>query len=187
MPKKMITLATALILLFAAPASAQQDAGAGQDRSTSRTVEVTGVVEKPEVTTYMYGSHAITDEASGKRYALRSDEEGLLDDSTGRTTTVSGTLVPGYEDGAVEGGPPLIEVDRVEPAAGNATNGEDVNRDGVVNGADGEAAAAVSDAARSDSKKAGQAVLPATGGPALSFGTVVLLLIGGLLAHRALR
>ena len=188
MPKKTTILAMVTLMLFVAtPVSAQRDAEAGQEESVSRTVEVTGVIEKPEVTTYMYGSHAVLDEASGERYALRSDEEGLLDDSTGRRTTVSGTLVPGYEHGAIEGGPPLIEVDRVQPAANDATGGEDVNRDGVVNEADGEAAAAISDAARSEAKKSGRTVLPATGGPALPLGALLLILIAGLLVYRALR
>lgn len=188
MPKKTTILAIVVLMLFAAaPVSAQRDAEAGQEESDSRAIEVTGVIEKPEATTYMYGSHAVLDEASGKRYALRSDEEGLLDDSTGRRTTVSGTLVPGYEHGAIEGGPPLIEVDRVQPAANDAAGGEDVNRDGVVNEADGEAAAAISDAARSESKKSGRTELPATGGPALPLGAFLLILIAGLLAYRALR
>src|SRR4051794_8224483 len=73
MPKKATILAVVLILFVAAPASAQQGAGAGQEKSSSRTIAVTGVIEKPEITSYMYGSHAITDEASGKRYALRSE------------------------------------------------------------------------------------------------------------------
>jgi hypothetical protein len=188
MPKKTTILAIVALMLFAAaPVSAQRDAEAGQEESDSRAIEVTGVIEKPEATTYMYGSHAVLDEASGKRYALRSDEEGLLDDSTGRRTTVSGTLVPGYENGAIEGGPPLIEVDRVQPAEDDATGGEDVNRDGVVNGADGEAAAAISDAARTESKKSGQTELPATGGPALSLGAFLLILVSALLTYRALR
>ena len=189
MPKKTMTILAmaALILFVAVPVFAQRDAEAGQEESDSRTVEVTGVIEKPEATTYMYGSHAVLDEASGERYALRSDDEGLLDDSTGRRTTVSGTLVPGYEHGAIEGGPPLIKVDRVQPAANDVTDGEDVNQDGVVNEADGEAAAAISDAARSEAKKSGRAVLPATGGPAPLLGTFLLILIGGLLAYRALR
>ena len=180
----------ALILFVAAPAFAQRDAGAGQEKSESPDVEVTGVIEEPEITTYMYGSHAITDEASGERYALRSEEEGLLADSINRRATVSGTLVPGYENGAVEGGPPLIEVDEVRPAAGNPDDdagGADVNGDGVINEADGEFAAAVSDAARS--KNAGQPVLPATGGPvlALLLGVALVLLGAGLPIYRALR
>ena len=181
----------ALVLFVAAPASAQRGAGAGQEKSESPAVEVTGVVEEPEITSYMYGSHAITDESSGERYALRSEEEGLLADSTDRRATVNGTLVPGYENGAIEGGPPLIEVDEIRPAAGNPdddTGGADVNGDGVVNEADGEFAAAVSDAARSNSKNAGQPVLPATGGPVLALlGAALVLLGAGLLLYRALR
>ncbi len=181
----------ALVLFIVAPASAQRDAGTGQEKSDSPTIEVTGMIEEPEITTYMYGSHAIVDEASGERYALRSEEEGLLSDSNGRRATVSGTLVPGYENGAVEGGPPLIEVDEIQPATGNSDDdagGADVNGDGMVDEADGEFAAAVSDAAISDSENAGQPVLPATGGPVLALLGVALVLLGaGLPIYRALR
>ena len=76
----------------------------------------TGVLEKPEITFYMYGTHAITDEASGTRYALQSEDEGLLDDYVGQRVTIYGTLVPGYENGQIEGGPPLLSVTRIEPA-----------------------------------------------------------------------
>ena len=181
----------ALVLFVVAPASAQRDAGTGQEKSDSPTIEVTGMIEEPEITTYMYGSHAIVDEASGESYALRSEEEGLLSDSNGRRATVSGTLVPGYENGAVEGGPPLIEVDEIQPATGNPDDdagGADVNGDGMVDEADGEFAAAVSDAAISDSENAGQPVLPATGGPVLALLGVALVLLGaGLPIYRALR
>ncbi len=85
----------------------------------TESVVATGVIEKPEITAYMYGTHAITDEASGARYALRSEEEELLDRYTGRRATVNGNVVPGYESG-LEGGPPLLEVNRVDPAAANA-------------------------------------------------------------------
>ena len=164
--------------------------GTGQEKSES-PVEVTGVIEEPEITTYMYGSHAVVDEASGERYALKSEEEGLLTDSNGRRATVSGTLVPGYENGAVDGGPPLIEVDEVRPAAGNPDDdagGADVNGDGVVDEADGEFAAAVSNAARAESENAGQPVLPATGGPVLALLGVALIFLGvGLPVYRVLR
>jgi hypothetical protein len=76
----------------------------------------TGVLERPEVTTYMYGTHAITDETSGTLYALRSEDEGLLDGYVGQRVSVHGTLVAGYENGQVEGGPPLLNVTRIEPA-----------------------------------------------------------------------
>jgi hypothetical protein len=80
------------------------------------TPAATGVLERPEVTTYMYGTHAITDETSGTMYALRSEDEGLLDGYVGQRVTVHGTLVAGYENGQVEGGPPLLNVTRVESA-----------------------------------------------------------------------
>jgi hypothetical protein len=80
------------------------------------TLAVTGVIEKTEITPYMYGTHAVTDEASGVRYALRSEEVGLLDTYTGQRATVFGAPVPGYETGAIEGGPPFLNVTRIEPA-----------------------------------------------------------------------
>jgi hypothetical protein len=87
------------------------------DRGTSNAVvTVAGVLEKPDVTTYMYGTHAITDEASGTSYALRSEDEGLLDGHVGQRVTLYGTMVPGYENGQLEGGPPLLDVIRVESA-----------------------------------------------------------------------
>ena len=145
--KRLLLLVAAVALATAVPACAQQDTRDTEaqqekaqdssavtpeegttpptevsfkgDEPVAGTVVATGVVEKPEITAYMYGTHAITDEASGARYALRSEEEGLLDRYTGRRATVHGTVVPGYESG-LEGGPPLLEVNRVEPAATNA-------------------------------------------------------------------
>jgi hypothetical protein len=64
----------------------------------------------------MYGTHTITDVSLGDMYALRSEGEGLLDAYVGQRVTVHGTLVPGYEKGQIEGGPPLLKVNRVEPA-----------------------------------------------------------------------
>jgi hypothetical protein len=82
-------------------------------------VSATGTLEKPEVTVYQYGTHAMTDEASGTYYALQSEVVDL-DAYVGQRVTVYGTLVPGYENGQVEGGPPLINVTRVEPAPQDA-------------------------------------------------------------------
>lgn len=76
----------------------------------------TGVLERQGITSYMYGTHTITDVSSGNRYALRSEDEELLDSHAGDRVTVRGTLVPGYENGQIEGGPPLLKVTRVEPA-----------------------------------------------------------------------
>jgi tyrosine-protein phosphatase YwqE len=74
------------------------------------------VLVKQGITWYMYGTHAITDEASGTRYALQSKRVNL-NYYVGQRVTIYGTLVPGYENGQVEGGPPLLNVTRVEPAS----------------------------------------------------------------------
>ncbi len=76
----------------------------------------TGVLKRQGITFYMYGTHTITDVSLGVMYALRSEDQELLDTYVGQRVTVHGTLVPGYENGQVEGGPPLLKVTRVEPA-----------------------------------------------------------------------
>lgn len=76
-------------------------------------ITLTGIVERPEATTYQYGTHAITD-VTQNYYALQSASVDL-DAHVGRSVTVFGTLVPGYESGQVEDGPPLVEVTRVVP------------------------------------------------------------------------
>lgn len=88
---------------------------AAQEEDAGRSVEATGLIEEPEITTYQYGTHAVTDEASGAFYALRSEVVDL-DAYAGQRVTVYGTLVPRYEYGQIEGGPPLVEVTWVEPA-----------------------------------------------------------------------
>ena len=99
----VLAMIVVLALALAVPALAQEG------------VSAVGVLEKPEATTYMYGTHAITAESSGAFYALRSDVVDF-DPYVGQSVTVYGTLVPGYESGGVEGGPPLMEVTEVVPA-----------------------------------------------------------------------
>lgn len=104
MKKLMVWVAMlAMVLAVASTALAQED------------VIATGVIERPQATSYMYGSHAITDEASGTRYALRSESVDL-DGYVGQRVTVYGTVMPGYENGQIEGGPPLLNITRVELA-----------------------------------------------------------------------
>jgi hypothetical protein len=102
------------------------------------TLAILGVIEKPEITPYMYGTHAVTDEGSGVRYALRSEEVGILDAYTGQRATIFGTPIPGYENGAIEGGPPFLNVIRIEPATAGIPGekvavGLDLALDGVQN------------------------------------------------------
>lgn len=105
------------MLLLAAVLAAMLAAASPALAESEPVFEATGVLEKPEVTTYQYGTHAITDEASGNRYALQSQSVDL-DAYAGERVTVSGAPVPGYQDGQVEGGPDLLRVDQVEPADG---------------------------------------------------------------------
>ena len=80
-------------------------------------ISATGVVEKPQMTTYMYGTHAITDEETSTPYALTSEDVDL-DAYVGEEVTIYGAPVPGYEGGKIEGGPALLEVGEVEPVTG---------------------------------------------------------------------
>ena len=109
MAKRLMALlgVLALMLATAVPALAESEP------------QLTGVIERPEMTTYQYGTHALTDE-SGHFYALES-EVADLDVYVGQRVTVYGSFVPGYEDGQVEGGPPLFEVTRVESAGPGVT------------------------------------------------------------------
>jgi hypothetical protein len=70
--------------------------------------EFEGVIQKPGVTAYMYGSHTISN--NGKMYALQSTSLNL-DLYLNKTVTVKGSKVPGYP---LEGGPDLIDVKAVE-------------------------------------------------------------------------
>ncbi len=99
---------------FSATASFGDDGAA-----TAGPISATGVVEKPEITTYMYGTHAITDEESGTPYALTSENVDL-DAYVGEEVTIYGAPVPGYAGGEVEGGPALLEVGEVAPVDGAA-------------------------------------------------------------------
>lgn len=113
-----LTLALALMLTVllasSAPSLAQstlaQYSGGGQ-------VTLTGALEKPEGTTYQYGTHGISDQYQG--YFALQGAGANLDAYIGQTVEIYGTLVPGYENGQVEGGPPLVEVTRVSQIGGS--------------------------------------------------------------------
>ena len=107
MPKRLMVLVAMLAVVLGtltAPAMAESEP------------YWTGVIEKPEATTYMYGTHALTDATPDASYALQSDTVDL-DAYIGERVSVYGDLVPGYEDGQVEGGPPLLNVTRVESSS----------------------------------------------------------------------
>lgn len=115
----LIAMLAAALTLQVSPALAQ-DSGSSDQYSgnpggdpAGEPITLTGVIEKPEGTTYQYGTHGLSDWDSGY-YALQSDTVDL-DAYVGQRVDVHGTLIPGYENAQVEGGPPLVEVQRVEP------------------------------------------------------------------------
>lgn len=71
-------------------------------------LEFTGVISKPGITSYQYGTHLITD--GSKRYALTSEKVDL-DDYIGEKVIVYGDQLEGYP---IEGGPVFLAVERVE-------------------------------------------------------------------------
>ncbi len=116
----VVLVLVAALGLQVAPTQAQQGSGASDQYSEGSGAEpapvtLTGTVEEPEMTAYQYGTHSLTDDSTGTLYALGSEAVNL-DDYEGELVTVYGTLVPGYEDGQIEGGPPLVDVTRVEPS-----------------------------------------------------------------------
>lgn len=112
----LVALAAVLAMMLAiGPALAQTAAQDQYQEGLGEEVSATGVLEQQGATTYQYGTHTITDDASGTTYALVSERVDL-DLYAGERVTVYGTLVSGYENGQVEGGPPLVDVTRVEAA-----------------------------------------------------------------------
>ncbi|MGB3633079.1 MAG: hypothetical protein WA982_03480 [Rubrobacteraceae bacterium] len=121
MKRVMVLISTlaAALMIQVSPAFAQDSGSLDQysgnlgGNQAGEPITLTGVVEKPEGTMYQYGTHGLSDWDSGY-YALQSDTVDL-DAYVGQRVDVHGTLVPGYENAQVEGGPPLVEVKRVEP------------------------------------------------------------------------
>ena len=144
---------------------------------TGGEVVATAVVEKAEATSYQYGTHTLVDGDTGELIYALTSESVDLDAYEGELVTIYGTYVPGYEDG-VDGGPPLVEVHRVETAP-DGGSGDDSDTGGSGKG--------VSNSGGSNS---GTKVmeLPETGGAApIALGAGALLLSGGLLLGRMRR
>lgn len=92
-----------LILIIASLAACSKD-----DDTTSLQLQVTGVIHGQGVTTYQYGTHAISN--SNVVYALKSDNINL-DNYLFQTVTITGVKVSGYP---VDNGPEYINVTSVQ-------------------------------------------------------------------------
>lgn len=118
--RKLFVAVMILTLALAVPALAQNPAGAPSGAAdqyggapAGEAVVVEGTVQQQGITTYQYGTHVLTGESGGLLFALRSDAVAL-DDYVGERVTLHGARVPGYQNGAVEDGPDLLEVTRID-------------------------------------------------------------------------
>lgn len=166
------------VLVFPAFAFAALAALAGSAAAQGGgAVEITGDLKKPQVTAYMYGTHAITDESTGALYALRSEKVDLKR-YAGERVTVSGSVVPGYEEGALEGGPALLEVSDVE--TGDLGSDEEQYSGEAPETRDDSAGRPGADAGESEPPP----ILPDTGGIGI---VAVLLAVGVVVGYLLLR
>lgn len=69
-----------------------------------------GLIEAQVITTYMYGTHILTDGAGNTLYALRSSSV-TLNNYIGKNVEIKGHKVKGYPVG---GGPEYIDVSKVK-------------------------------------------------------------------------
>lgn len=184
--KKTAHLIVVLISAFvlATPVFAQQDAAPDQygiesspPAGEGEAVVAEGVIEKQGITTYQYGTHVLLDGDGNLLFALQSDTLSL-DDYAGERVTVTGMRVPGYQDGAVEGGPDLLDVTGVDdgsnaqpPDDGGESPGAKTPEDGPENG-----------------DLAADGVLPDTGGDPTPWLLIAgTLLFGAVLVRRVVR
>lgn len=102
-----VAVALALAVVFPA-------AGSAAEPKTGVEITASGVIRPQGITTYMYGTHVLSDETAQKSYALTSSCVDL-NQYLGQRVTVKGRLVPGYP---VEGGPDYLDVQSVLRASG---------------------------------------------------------------------
>jgi hypothetical protein len=69
-----------------------------------------GTIQVQGITTYMYGTHVLTNDLGQTLYALRS-KSLELDDYIGQSVEISGSKVQGYP---VDGGPDFLEVSEIK-------------------------------------------------------------------------
>ncbi len=73
-------------------------------------VTASGTIKQQGISTYLYGTHILADDAGKIIYALKSDTI-KLEDYVNKKVTIKGDLVAGYP---VDGGPAYLDVKAVE-------------------------------------------------------------------------
>jgi acyl-CoA thioesterase FadM len=78
----------------------------------SEDIQVRGVIQGLEATSFQYGTHGLYSEDGELLYALHSDTV-RLDDHTGKSVHLHGTPDADHATGDAEGGPRLLNVTEV--------------------------------------------------------------------------
>jgi hypothetical protein len=72
--------------------------------------QLKGTIQAQGITTYMYGTHVLTNNGGQTMYALRSSSV-KLDNYIGKNVEISGSKVAGYP---VDGGPDYLDVSKIK-------------------------------------------------------------------------
>lgn len=157
--KKLFIAVLALTLAIPVPVLAQDPGGAADQYGTrGETVVAVGTIQKAGITTYQYGTHALLDQGGDLLFALQSDTVAL-DDYVGERVTLQGVRIPGYQNGAIEGGPDLLEVTRIG-GSGNGSGDDPADKPG----AEAPEAGDTSGSSSGSKDTAASGTLPDTGG-----------------------
>ncbi|MFB6215878.1 MAG: hypothetical protein ABEJ72_02780, partial [Candidatus Aenigmatarchaeota archaeon] len=99
------------------------------ENDSTEVVTINGTVQSLEgvMTAWMYGTHVLTNNQTGERYALKSDSVNLTE-YDGEKVKVSGRLV--HE--GIDTGPPLVRVENVIIPDGEKEGQGDDTRTTVV-------------------------------------------------------
>lgn len=183
--RRLFVAALILTLAIPVPALAQSSGGAADqygEPPAGETVVAEGKIQPAGMTTYQYGTHILTDGSGDLLFALQSDTVAL-DDYVDKRVTLHGVRVPGYQNGAVEGGPDLLEVTRIG-------DGSPVQPPDDEPGADAPETGGSSGSSSGSKDTAATGVLPDTGGATGremdGISVAALLLINAVLLGSAL-
>ena len=185
MVKKVTILAMVLAMMLVGASSALAQTASDQ---YGKSEAATGVLHKQGITSYQYGTHFITDEASGTGYALKSDQLDL-NRYIGERVTVYGTLA--MKAGELEGGPALIDVSRIVSVSEPPSN-DGSTSDVSMSSGSGDSGGGSGNSGSGGSRPSGGSgvnVLPDTGGvPLLDLAEAgAALLTSGFLISRVTR
>jgi hypothetical protein len=101
--KKLIFLILMLVVLVGCKS--------GEVKNTDNLVVRSGVITKLEMSTWMYGTHVLSDEGGKPLTALEGNTDLNFDKYQGEKVEVTGTLKEGYP---LNGGPELLEVKTIK-------------------------------------------------------------------------